>query len=70
MSIYSRETDFDDLIFRMDRWDNAGKRLDCCLSASSNLLIGRGVFDAAVRSRGLRAARKQVDQKRCAVFIQ
>jgi hypothetical protein len=47
--IYARPTDFDDLIFRVDRWLDRGNRIDCCLSASSNLLIGRGAFDAAVR---------------------
>ena len=48
MSMYCRQTDYDDLIFRVDRWDKAGVRLDCCLAACSNLLIGRGAFDAAV----------------------
>jgi len=42
MSMYRRQTDYDDLIFRVDRWDKAGVRLDCCLAACSNLLIGRG----------------------------
>ena len=48
MSIYSRKTDFEDLIFRVDRWDKSGVRLDFCVAACSNLLIGRGAFDAAV----------------------
>ena len=48
MTMYSRKTDFEDLIFRVDRWDKSGVRLDCCVAACSNLLIGRGAFDAAV----------------------
>lgn len=48
MSFYRRESD-DDLIFRVDRWDDGGNRIDCCIAACITLLVGRAAFDEAVR---------------------
>jgi hypothetical protein len=49
MSIYTRPSDIDDLIFRIDRWFDRGNRIDCCVAACANLSLGLAAFDAAVK---------------------
>jgi hypothetical protein len=48
MSFFSRETDAD-LIFRVDRWDDSGNRIDCCVAACITLPLGLAAFNAAVK---------------------
>ena len=48
MSFYSRESDAD-LIFRVDRWDDQGNSIDCCVSANITLTLGLAAFEAAVK---------------------